>query len=207
LIANFLNNGGAGSGNCSHEQIINQVVKPSLSIRTHSDCGVKNQDGTPKLVVRNASLAPGAGGSAIPYQIYWLNSCFAEGTGIRRANGSSATVETIKVGDKILSDNKGTVLTVTSISHGGEDEPLVGIRDDKGHELRLTSKHPVIKSSGDVVFASSIKKDDKVMTDRGIASIVSVTRSSLQPEAGYARGATQGRQGRYDDVRRGLLGR
>jgi len=175
-IGEFFNNGGVGSGDCSHSRIVNEAVKPQFSIKMSTDCGLKNPDGTPKLQLRVAAMAAGGGMSAFPHYIYWLNSCFAEGTSIRRANGSSTAVEAIKVGDKVLSDNKGTMLTVTGISHGGENEPLVGLRDDMGHELRLTSKHPIIKSSGEVVFASSIKKDDKVMTDRGTASIVSVTR-------------------------------
>jgi hypothetical protein len=116
------------------------------------------------------------GADAIPYKVQYLNSCFAAGTEIRRADGKRAAVEKIQVGDKVVADLKGSVLTVTALTHGVDDEPLVVVRDDKGHRLELTSKHPVIMASGEVMFASSLKKDDEVATDRGVAKIVSVAR-------------------------------
>jgi hypothetical protein len=166
-IGDFVNNGGVGT--CNLGIIINEDVSPALTIRMTARCG----GGGP--VPRFASLSP-EGGDPIPQRIYFLNSCFAEGTPVRLANGKNTTIESLKLGDKVISDTKGTVLTVTGTSHGGEAEPLVELRDDKNHQLRLTSKHPVVKASGDVVFASAIKKDDKVMTDRGIATITSATR-------------------------------
>jgi hypothetical protein len=168
-ISDFVNNGGVGAGDCSLGRIINEDVKPSLTVRMMADCG----SGT--LVPRFASLSP-EGGDALPYRIFFLNSCFAEGTPIRLASGKTTTVESLELGDKVVSDTKGTILTVTGTSHGVEAEPLVELRDNKGHQLRLTSKHPVVKASGDVVFASAIKKDDRVITDSGIASIVSTER-------------------------------
>jgi hypothetical protein len=175
-ISDFVDNHLSGRPvDCSLTRIVNEAVKPSISIRVLADCGDKYPNGTPRLVTRVATMGPDSA-PALPYYVYFLNSCFAEGTTIRRADGSSAAVETIKVGDKVVSDHKGTVLTVTGISHGGEDEPLVGLRDDQGHALQLTSKHPVVKASGEVVFASTLRERDKVMTDRGVASIVSVTR-------------------------------
>jgi len=171
-ILDFANNGGdpgtPGSTNCQLSQIVNEAVSPSLTIGMTANCG----NGP---IPRIASMSPN-GGDPIPPHIYFLNSCFAKGTGIRRADGSLVAVEMIKAGDKVISNRKGAILTVVGTSHGGEVEPLVGLRDNKGHMLRLTSKHPVVKASGEVVFASAIQKHDRVMTDRGIASIVSATR-------------------------------
>jgi preprotein translocase subunit YajC len=168
-ISDFINNGGVGAGDCSLGRIINEDVKPSLTVRMMADCG----NGI--LVPRFASLSP-EGGDPLPYRIFFLNSCFAEGTPIRLASGKTVTVESLKLGDKVVSDTKGTILTVTGTSNGVEPEPLVELRDNKGHHLRLTTKHPVVKASGEVVFASAIKKDDRVITDSGIASIVSAER-------------------------------
>lgn len=178
LISDFTNNGGTGSPagvNCSQSAIINESVKPSLVISAMANCGEKNPDGTTLLTRRVITLAPD-GSSPLPFLAKFLNSCFAEGTNVRRAGGSITAVEKIKVGDKVVSDAKGTVLTVTGVSRGREDEPLVDLRDNKGHELHVTTKHPILKASGEVVFASAIKTGDQVMTDRGIANIVSVAR-------------------------------
>jgi hypothetical protein len=170
-ISDFVNDGGASNTVvCTQSSIINEAVQGRVTMQVIANCG------GPTNVTRFLNLGPDGQTPALQPFVYFLNSCFAEGTAIRRANGSTVAVENVKAGDKLISDNKGTVLTVTGVSHGNEDEALVDLRDDKGHEIKLTSKHPLIKASGDVVFASSIKKDDKVMTDRGIATIVSATR-------------------------------
>ncbi|MBC7976812.1 MAG: hypothetical protein H7138_17695 [Myxococcales bacterium] len=177
-VSDFTNNGGTGSPattDCSLSKIVNEQVKPSIVVTANVNCGELNPDGSPLLFPRTITLTPD-GGSPTPFFVKFLNSCFAEGTTIRRAGGSTVAVEKLAVGDKVISDAKGTVLTVTGVSNGIEEEPLVDIRDSKDHQLRLTSKHPVVKASGQVVFASSIQTGDEVMTDRGVASIVSVAR-------------------------------
>ena len=177
-ISDFTNDGGTGSPagvNCSPDRILNEAVKPSLVITAQADCGEIAADGTHVLENRVITLSRD-GGSPIPFLVKFLNSCLAEGTTIRRAGGSITAVEKLKVGDKVIANDKGTALTVTGIDRGVEPEPLVVLRDNKGHEVRVTAKHPMLKSSGEVVFASSIKVGDQVMTDRGIASIVSSTR-------------------------------
>lgn len=178
-ISDFVNNGGSGmytdpndptqNKSCSQADLIqNNDVKASMTIIVKADCGAG-----PTTI----SMSTGPGGQpAVPQTVRFINSCLPEGTKIRRADGSSATVESLKAGDKVISDNKGTVLTVTETQHGIEGEPLVELKDNKGHHLQLTSTHPVIKASGDVVLASAIKEDDRVMTDRGVASITAVAR-------------------------------
>ncbi|MBC7978163.1 MAG: hypothetical protein H7138_24530, partial [Myxococcales bacterium] len=170
-IADFTNDGGTSAdvASCALDRIVNEDVKPSITIKAMADCG------TGTAVPRFASLTP-TGGNALPHRIFFLNSCFAEGTPIRRADGSRATVETLRAGDRVISDAKGTVLTVMATSSGGENEPLVELRDDKRHRLQLTAKHPLVRASGEVVMASAIQIGDRVMTDRGIARIVSTTR-------------------------------
>jgi hypothetical protein len=177
-IADFTNDGGSGIParvNCSHAEIVNDTVRPTMIIVANVNCGEKNPDGTPLIFQR--TIIDGANGrTATPFRVNFLNSCFAEGTPVRRANGTVASVEKLKVGDKVISDSKGTILTVTSTAHGTEDQPLVSLRDNKGHKLQLTTKHPVLLASGEVVHASTVKVGDQVMTDRGIAKIVSAER-------------------------------
>jgi hypothetical protein len=107
------------------------------------------------------------------------NSCFAEGTQIRRANGTTVAVEEIQVGDEILANGSGTWVTVTAASRGVEPEPMVRIKDNLGHELLLTSKHPVITTHGPVP-ADEITTMFQVETEDGIASVVEVERVRYQ---------------------------
>jgi hypothetical protein len=158
----------AGSAYCAQEVIVNDYVKVVMTIAATVDCGTG-----PANVVTSVAQN---GADAIPNRVRYLNSCFAAGTEIRRPNGTRIAVEKIKVGDKVVADLKGSVLTVTGLTHGVDDEPLVVVRDDKGHRLELTAKHPVIMASGLVAFAASLKQDDEVATDRGVAKITSVAR-------------------------------
>ncbi len=172
-ISDFVNDGGTPTeaAVCTQASILNESVHGQVSIRVLANCG-----GTD--VTRTLNFAPGGPPPVPAFNLYvqFLNSCFAEGTPIRRADGKTVAVQDVKSGDKIISDNKGTVLTVTGVSHGAEDEALVALRDDKGHDIKLTARHPLITAAGTVVFASSLKQNDKVMTDRGVATIVSATR-------------------------------
>jgi hypothetical protein len=103
------------------------------------------------------------------------NSCFAAGTIIRRADGSTVAVEKVQVGDKILADGAGTRLTVTATTRGVEPEPMVRLEDSWGHELLLTSKHPVITTMG-AMPADEVTVGAQVETEDGIASILEVER-------------------------------
>jgi hypothetical protein len=103
------------------------------------------------------------------------NSCFPEGTGVRRADGSVVPVEKIQVGDQILSSSDGRVLTVTATTRGVESEPMVRLVTSLGHEILLTSEHPVITNAG-AVPAKSVEALAQVETEDGIATIVMVER-------------------------------
>jgi hypothetical protein len=174
-ISEFVNDGGTLEPtspvpvDCTQAAIINEPVRAVVIMSVASNCG-----GTP--VNRFITLAPGGMLPALTEYMFFLNSCFAEGTGIRRADGTTVAVEKVKKGDKVIADNKGTILTVTGVSNGNENEPLVELKDNKGHEIRLTSRHPLVKASGEVVWASRLSKGDRVMTDRGVATIVSANR-------------------------------
>jgi hypothetical protein len=172
-ISTFINDGGTATTgvavNCSHAAIINEAVRGFVTINAQATCGTAS---IPRILV----LGPDGVGPALKNPLFFLNSCFAEGTAIRRANGKAVAVEKVKVGDKVIADARGTLLTVTGVSQGAEAEPLVEIRDSKGHRLRLTVGHPLVLASGEVVLARKIRQGDKVMTDRGIARVVSTSR-------------------------------
>lgn len=103
------------------------------------------------------------------------NSCFAAGTNVRLADGTSTPIENVGVGDAIRASEAGAVLTVTATTRGIEPEPMVRLRDSRGHELLITSKHPVVTTQG-VVPADEVEVMSQVETEVGLATIVEVTR-------------------------------
>jgi hypothetical protein len=105
------------------------------------------------------------------------NSCFAEGTGVLRSDGRYVAAEAIKVGEKLIADSNGLALTVTSITRGGEPDPMVHLFDSRGHSVLLTAKHPVVTSLG-IVPAEQVIVESEVQTEDGSAVITAVERVS-----------------------------
>lgn len=162
----------AGSGtspdSCAAETIVNEMTRYSVLISGKLLCGgVQYPFYLPYP-------RPGQGTT----NIIFLNSCMAEGTGITLADGRVVPVEQVKQGDKVVTDSKGTLLTVTGISTGNENKDLVRLRDNAGHDVMLTEAHPVITASGKVVAAKNVKVLDQVKTDKGLATLTSIDRVS-----------------------------
>ncbi len=113
----------------------------------------------------------------IPFgNIQFRNSCFGEGTQVTLADGSTANIQDVKVGDKVVADDKGLVLTVTTLSRGGESSPMVRIKDDKGHEAFVTQTHPVMTANRGVLTAQELKVNDQLVTAKGVSTLTSLTR-------------------------------
>jgi hypothetical protein len=108
------------------------------------------------------------------------NSCLAEGTQILKADGSKAPIESIQVGDKVMANTTGLALTVTTLSRGRETDKMVRLRDDKGHEVLLTTKHPLMTSKGAVLAAEQVKVGDELLASGGKATVTSVERVAYQ---------------------------
>ena len=106
--------------------------------------------------------------------------CMAEGTQVVTAEGKPVTVEQVKVGDKLLSNGKGLALTVTTVSRGGETKPLVKLRDEKGHEVRVTDTHPMVSAKRGLVQAGELKVGEVVLTQAGPTKLVGVERVPYQ---------------------------
>jgi hypothetical protein len=108
--------------------------------------------------------------------IQYRNSCFAEGTQVTLADGSSKKIEDVKMGDKVVANDKGLVLTVTTLSRGGESSPMVRLKDDKGHEAFVTQTHPVLTANRGVLTAEALKVNDQLVTVKGTSALTSITR-------------------------------
>lgn len=157
--------GGAG---CTMERIVNEPVVLSMTLYGLSTCG---GPAIPRIVTFTSTALP-----ANPFNLNVLNSCLAEGTRITMADGKLAPIETLRVGDKVRANAAGRVLTVQDFIFGREPKPLVRLRDDQGHDVRLTEKHPVLLSSGLVVAAEKVQVKDTVRTQTGTATITATER-------------------------------
>src|SRR5579859_6037976 len=112
-------------------------------------------------ITNGSGVAPAFNVVVIPPLKVW-SGCVAEGTLIQMAGGAQKKIEDIKFGDRVVSDNKGAILTVTNIAEGEESNPMFQITAHD-HTVLLTGTHPVITKGG-AVAASRIKVGDAVET-------------------------------------------
>lgn len=154
---------------CRGQTIINQAVEYVITVSTKVNCGTPTNTYA-TVTVRSMS------DPRYRYGVMVWNSCMAEGTKVVLADGGVVNVEEVKRGDRMVTNDKGETLTVRDIQVGGELEPMVNLRDDKGHAVSLTDKHPVIMADGKAVAAGKLKVADRVSTRDGVATLTSVTR-------------------------------
>ena len=102
-------------------------------------------------------------------------SCLAEGTRVALADGSTATIEALKEGDKLLVDAGGRAEAVDSKLKGLEQVPMVRLKTAKGHELLLTDGHPVVTPDGPVL-AGLLRAGQQVLTREGPDALAVVGR-------------------------------
>ncbi len=136
------------------------------------------QDVTLTIRVINSNSNPACAGASFIQDIPmdFKNSCLAEGTLVSTGRGDPVPVESLAVGDKVVTDGKGRVLTVQSVGHGFEPFPMVRLNDDRGHSLMVTSSHPMLTDAGGVVAADQLTVGSRVMTREGPARLISVER-------------------------------
>jgi len=137
-----------------------------------------------KMIVTITNPAPACRGARnLSYKfdkIDFRNSCLAEGTLVTLGSGKTVPVEKIAEGDKVVSDDHGRTLTVQAIAHGYEPFPMVRIQDDRGQRVMVTETHPMLKDTGMVVAAKKLVVGDRVMTRRGVTTLVSVERVKFE---------------------------
>jgi hypothetical protein len=75
------------------------------------------------------------------------NGCFVRGTRILLASGDALRVEDVFAGVEVTTA-KGRRLEVLESVAGPERHPIVAIRTDAGHSLRVTRSHPMLTPSG-----------------------------------------------------------
>jgi hypothetical protein len=108
-------------------------------------------------------------------QLLVLVGCFPDGVKIRMADGSERAVEEfVGNSNEEIRSESGTK-TVTAITWGNEDHPLVFLRDSRGHQLLLTEGHPVMTTHG-AVAAADLREGEVVRTESGNAKLIEVSR-------------------------------
>ncbi|AGC47367.1 hypothetical protein MYSTI_06094 [Myxococcus stipitatus DSM 14675] len=169
LVNVSMNTTASGGTGCTMEKIVNETVVLSMTLYAMANCG--GTTAVPRALTFTSAALP-----TNPFKLNVLNSCMAEGTRITMADGTLAPIETLRVGDKVRANAKGRVLTVQDFIFGREPKPLVRLRDDQGHDVRLTEQHPVLLSSGLVIAADKVQVKDTVLTQKGTATITSTER-------------------------------
>ncbi|MGA9771725.1 MAG: Hint domain-containing protein [Blastocatellia bacterium] len=129
------------------------------------------------IFVTNAASPPPTNTVIIPPMQIWYG-CLAADTKIDMAGGVEKTIQTVTNGEKVVSNQKGTLLTVDNITRGKEEIPMIRIKDNKMHSLLLTETHPVPTSKG-VLLAKQLTPGAVVFTKTGSARIVEVSKESF----------------------------
>ncbi len=119
-------------------------------------------------------------------------------------------IEEVTFGDRVLADNKGTILTVTNVAEGEETNPMYQITAH-GHTVLLTGTHPVIAKNG-VIAASNVKASDSIETLGGFYPVSTVKKGhgkkeGLQPQRRCPRRQGSDRRKQPDLFRRRRPGR
>lgn len=105
-------------------------------------------------------------------KIAW--GCLPPGVQIAMADESERAIEDVRIGDEIIVDDEGHTLTVVEVQTGEEHEPLVAVEDSFGHELLMTSGHPVPTLSHGLLRAEDLEVGMRVETLDGDAEIIAV---------------------------------
>lgn len=107
--------------------------------------------------------------------IFLEDSCVAAGTKVHMADGSEMPIENITADDspQVISAT-GEKRTVQGTARGVELHPMIRLKTSLGQELLITRTHPVLTVDG-LVMARDLKVGDSIKTDKGVATIVSIT--------------------------------
>ncbi len=141
---------------------------------------------------------PSSNGTACINQLTIFWGCLPAGTPVVMADGSVKRVEDVLVGDQVLADAGGRVLTVTGTLIGTEADPLVAVTDDRGNRLSMTRTHPVVTGRG-VVQADHLAVGDVLQTQDGASR---VTKDQPTGLAGAGHGLQPGARRHRRNLRR-----
>ncbi|WP_143310342.1 Hint domain-containing protein [Chitinophaga vietnamensis] len=114
-----------------------------------------------------------------PMQI--VSGCLAKGTNITMDGGKVMKIEDVPMQGKVMASPGKPAYCVEYNTTGHEPHPMIRVIDDKGHNLLVTQDHPMAIPGG-IVQAAQLKVKDKILTDKGEASIVSLNQEKYSGE-------------------------
>lgn len=109
-------------------------------------------------------------------QMYIVQGCYAAGTQITLADGTTGmAIEDFSGNqDEYVVDGDGRRRLVGGTTAGREPKPMIRLKTDRGHDLLLTEGHPVIKADGKAVKAKALTVGEAVRTLEGEATLTEV---------------------------------
>ncbi|RAJ05030.1 intein [Chitinophaga skermanii] len=110
-----------------------------------------------------------------------VSGCIAKGTMITLADGLQKKIEDVPMLAKLKNGEDKTAYCVEYNTIGREPKDLIRIQDDKGHQLLVTEDHPIV-GVGFIKPAKDLKEKDKIQTDKGEATIISLKHEKYDGE-------------------------
>lgn len=176
---------------------------PAAAFPNTGDCIAYYDGTTANLWMQAAVPLQGSGGGQPPYgslnftsdrsqigvpgvyiipQMYIVQGCYAAGTQITLADGTTAmAIEEFRGNqDEFVIDGDGQRRLVGGTTAGREPKPMIRLKTDQGHELLLTEGHPVINADGEAVKAKDLAVGDAVRTLEGKATLTEVSTETYQ---------------------------
>ncbi len=137
--------------------------------------------------------APKNIGPINPMVFVW--GCLAAQTQIRTPDGFKAIAD-IRVGDQVMRDAAGALLTVTDHWTGVERKPMLRIAEAGGRDILVTDQHPMSTPAG-IRLACDLLVGDAIYVEEGQSVILSIEPVSYD---GYVHNLDLG----TDDERAGI---
>lgn len=113
-------------------------------------------------------------------QLLLEDSCVAAGTLVRLADGSTVAVETLSADNEpMVKTATGDARKVLGTAKGVELHKMIRLKTNLGQELLITRTHPVLTVAG-FVMARDLHVGERVRTEQGVASIVSMSAETYE---------------------------
>lgn len=189
--------GSAQFGSAAWARDTNVMLSMSIAVKTATSGGAF----VPVSVYSAATgpYGPQDNGVYVAQPIFYTWHCVAAGTRITLANGSTMTVEDIRGGEQVVTDESGTIFTVVDTFGMAKDGEILVLRTEAGHELLITDGHPVLTPNGHV-RSEQLRAGDVVLTDRGPSKVTSIDAQIYKGRVhSFSLGCTKDEEQRFTD--------
>jgi hypothetical protein len=102
------------------------------------------------------------------------NGCLASDTMISMEDFTETRVDEIKIGDNIIGDNAGKIMTVVNVLKNTTEKPCIRFEANLFNIL-VTENHPMVTDKG-IKKAMDVDGKDKLLTELGYIAITSIEK-------------------------------